>query len=119
MNDEVLIMIASHCKLLEYLILNFCCLITDRGISEAAKYLVNLKTIRMQRTNIGKAGIDAIVRYARNLEDVDISYCTNMSNASILDNIPKLKYLKVLNLGSSNETDEITDETLIGADVPF
>ena len=86
---------------LKSLILEKCYGITDKGLSLLKRNLIHLNISSNQ--NISEKGIGLISEQMKNLYDLDISHCINISNKSLryLKKMKKLKFLDISHTGLS------------------
>ena len=103
--------VISNMKLehLEYLNLNFCVSITDKGLQAIADGLPSLKTLLLQSVdNITSQGISQIVRKCSKLTSLDLSHCCWVDNQTMerLSQARTPSCLAELDISCANITDK-------------
>ena len=87
----------------EELNLSWCRKLTDTGIAALLKTGANLRILHLSGTNVSFSGIDSLTTSFLNLEKLDLSYCSNMTDTGLITFLNRTGgNLRILHLSGTN-----------------
>ena len=106
LTDESLNLLARDCQCLSKLNLSFCVSITDTGLKSLGK-LKTLRSLNLRSCdNVSDIGIAFLAELTSSLQDVDVSFCANVTNSSLLHIASGFPELKSLSMTTCSINDE-------------
>ena len=108
--DSGLEKIAEKCHLIQKLILDSCVKVTDKSIKFVTQGCPLLRKINLSRCQITDSSLDALSSRCQKIEELDISYCESITDASFRNIYGFEQHLEILNI---NQLPNITSTSLI------
>lgn len=111
--DAVMSKVAENCPLLESICLNGCKYIYGRTFLELFRSCSRLRTLLLRYTPVRDDSLQVREWSCVPIEELDISACTNITEAGLIGLVSRVKTLKYLNLSYCGVGRAVTDAVLV------